>query len=101
MDSWSSEVWYKIAIHRRVAFIRSCKGLKGAKLKGAVKEFVTKEFPSVLTTFAGLWMNMPDLKSKYEDKPEQWKAFREHTYKTLRLVKGFEAVENGDMQKHV
>ena len=57
-----------------------------------MKKFVTKELPSMLTTFAGLWMDSPDLKSKYKNKPEQWKALRELTYKFVRLVKG-EAVE--------
>ena len=96
-----SKVWHKIDKNKRLAFIRSCKGLKGAELTGAMEEFVSKEGPSRLTALAGLWMDWPDLKSKYEDKPEQWEALREHTYKILRLVKCFEAVENGDMQKHV
>ena len=96
-----SKVWHKIDCDKRNAFISSCKGKNGAELKGAVNEFVTKEIPSMLTTVAELWMHSPDLKSNYEDKPEQWKALREHTYKFLRLVKGFEAVEKGDMQKHV
>ena len=52
-----SKVWHKIDTNKRFGFIRSCKGLKGAKLKGAMKEFV-------ITTFAGLSMDSPDLKSK-------------------------------------
>ena len=94
-------VWHTIHKSKRSAFIRSCKGLKGPKLKGALNEFLTKEIPSMLTTVAGLWMDSPDLQSKYNDKPEQWKALREHMYTFVRLVICFEAVENGDMQKHV
>ena len=95
------KVWHKIDMNRRYAVIRSCKGLKGPKLKDALNEFLTKEIPSLLTTVAGQWMDSPDLTSMYKNKPEQWKALREHTYKFVRLVKGFEAVEKGDMQKHV
>ena len=101
MQGSVSKVWDKIDKNKRMNFIRSRKGLMGAKLKGAMDEFVTKEFPSMLTTVAGLWMDSPDLTSKYKNKPEQWKALREHTYQFIRLVKGFEAVEKGDMQKHV
>ena len=96
-----SKVWHKIDCAKRNAFISSCKGKNGAELKGAVNEFVTKEIPSMLTTVAGLWMDSPDLQSKYNDKPEQWKALREHMYTFVRLVICFEAVEKGDMQKHV
>ena len=63
--------------------------------------FVSKEIPSTLTTVFGLWIDLPDLTSMYKNKPEQWEAVREHMYQLLRLVKGFEAVEKGDMQKHV
>ena len=101
MQGSVSKVWDKIDKNTRMNFIRSCKGLKGPKLKGALNEFVTKEIPSMLTTVAGLWMDSPDLQSKYNDKHEQWKALREHMYTCVRLVRGFEAVEKGDMQKHV
>ena len=101
MNSWSTQVWHAIKTDQKLAFIRSCRGLNGANVKGRMKKFVIIAVPSTLTTFAGLWMDSPDLKSKYKNKPEQWKALREHTYQFVSLVQGFEAVENGDMQKHV
>ena len=96
-----SKLWHKIDVAKRLAFIRSCKGLKGAELTGAMEEFVSKEGPSTLTAFVELWMDSPDLKSEHKNNPEQWKALQEHTNKFLHLVTGFEAVEKGDMQKHV
>ena len=47
----------------------------------------------MLTTFAGLFLDLPDLKSKYKDKPEQLKALREQTNRFVLLVNGRETLD--------
>ena len=98
MDRVSIKVWDRIEKHKRAAFIRSCRGLNAAKLKGRMKKFAIKEVPSVLTTFAGLWMNTPDLKSKYKDKPEELEAVRAHTNKFVRVVNGWNLCEADEIR---
>ena len=59
-------------------------------------QFISNELQSMLTTFAGLWMDSPDIKAKYKDKPEQLEAVRAHANKFVRLVNGWNLFE--DMQ---
>ena len=61
-------------------------------------QFISNELPSMLTTFAGLWMDSPDIKSKYKDKPEQLEAVCAHTNKFVRLVNGWNLFEDVQYQ---
>ena len=101
MDNGFIKVWKRIDKCRIVDFVMSTKGLRMHELRGRMRQLVANELHSQLITLIALFLDSPDLQSKYNDKPEQWKALREHMYTFVRLVIGFEAVEKGDMQKHV
>ena len=77
------KVWEKMGKDRRADFIRSVKdrqkSLSPYELTGLMAQFISNELPSMLTTFAGLWMDSPDLKSKYKNKPEQWQPPAQHS----------------------
>ena len=103
MGSGFIKLWENSTGGRRSAFVRSTKGLNGTKLQGRIRDFVSNEFYSQLATLIALFLDTPDLQSKYKDKPEQLKAFREHaicmrTFITkpdedMKYKSGFEAVE--------
>ena len=61
-------------------------------------QFISNELPSMLTTFAGLWMDSPDIKSKYKDKPEELEAVRAHTNKFVRIVNGWNLCEADEIR---
>ena len=96
MDSVFIKVWENIRRGRKSDFVRSTKGFTKAELKGRMSQFISNELKSMLTNFAGLFLDLLDLKSTYKDKPEQLEALRAHTNKFVRIVNGYGLFE--DMQ---
>ena len=78
MHSGFIKVWESTAKDRIADFIMSTKGFPSTELKDRMRQFISNEFHSRLTHLIALFLDSPDLQSKYDDKPEQLKAFREH-----------------------
>ena len=78
LDSGGTKVWKSTAKDRIADFIRSTKGFPITELKDRMRQFVSNEFMSQLTNLLTLFLDSADLQSKYNDKPEQLEAFREH-----------------------
>ena len=78
MDSGFIKVWKSTAKDRIADFIRSTKGFPITELTDRMREFVSNLFMSQLTNLLTLFLDSADLQSKYNDKPEHLKAFREH-----------------------
>ena len=79
MDRRYIKVWDKIDKDRRADFIRSLKdphkSLPLPELTGLMAQFISNELPSMLTTFAGLWMDSPDIKSSIKINLSNWKLY--------------------------
>ena len=86
MDSGFFKIWDNIDRYRKQDFVRSTKGLRMHELRGRIRQLVANELHSHLITLIALFLDSPDLQSKYKDKPEQWKAFRKHAIWMIRSL---------------
>ena len=89
IDRRYKKIWEKMDNGRRADFIRSVKGLRRVRvpeLTTRMTEFLSNDISSMLTTFAGLLLDLSDFKSNYMDKPEQKLALRRYTNKFVWLV---------------
>jgi len=80
--------WDNMDRTKKVALIREARGLTGPKVKNLLRQYITKELQSQLTSLAGLFLDSPDLRSKYQSKPKQFKALRKNANKFISLVQG-------------
>ena len=96
------KVWDQIDTDRKLEFIRSLRALNPCmplhELTPLMAQFFSNELSSMLTTFAGLFLDLPDLKSKYKDKPEELEAVRAHTNKFVRIVNGWNLCEADEIR---
>ena len=81
LDIESIKVWDKIDKGNKADFIRSCRALTSFELKARMKQFISREQQSMITTSlcgTGRFLDKQGLQLKYEDKPYQLKHILEN-----------------------
>ena len=108
VDQWVSNAWNNTDKDNKADFIRSCRALTSFELNARIKQFISREQQSMITTSlcgTGRFLDKHDLQLKYDDKPYQLKHILENAnmfvdfvrdlplYEDMEYQSGLEAVE--------